>query len=372
MSLREEDKQKSGCSSRGLGLAAAAIGVGIGAALYYIFSKEESRETPDSEGATSAQWNVESPQPLNEDHNSSNDHTTISENTTSDTSMYDDSLDPPSSDHEEIVPSDDSYNPISSSESDCSNDLNGSWVTDVSDPDWMIDTLPSESDANLMINESGWTINSRDEPSFASSESDANYEFSSNLMNNEFDTDGAVNTRDEPSSPSSESDANNQFNSNLVTNDIDRVEPMDTSEDLPSRSNALRTLLLNNERIANAPYMDIRDPESSESEYDNWDVASSIHVPHLAHPTSSRLGCIVRLLTPRRPARPQKNERSSRRSQAFRERTWSLEECSICFEVILKNQEVMSLPCTHNFHQSCILPWIQEHQTCPNCRKAVD
>nr|XP_034838189.1 probable E3 ubiquitin-protein ligase RHY1A [Maniola hyperantus] len=119
MSLREEDKPKTGCSSRGLGLAAAAIGVGIGAALYYMFSKEESRETPDTEGATSAQWNVESP-------------------------------------------------------------------------------------------------------------------------------------------------------------------------------------------------------------------------------------------------------------QTFRERSWSLEECSICFEVILKNQEVMSLPCTHHFHQSCILPWLQEQQTCPNCRKAVD
>ncbi|XP_046975434.1 probable E3 ubiquitin-protein ligase RHY1A isoform X2 [Vanessa cardui] len=56
----------------------------------------------------------------------------------------------------------------------------------------------------------------------------------------------------------------------------------------------------------------------------------------------------------------------------FRERSWTLEECSICFEVILRDQEIMSLPCTHNFHTKCILPWLQEQQTCPNCRKSVD
>ncbi|XP_038220974.1 E3 ubiquitin-protein ligase SDIR1-like isoform X2 [Zerene cesonia] len=56
---------------------------------------------------------------------------------------------------------------------------------------------------------------------------------------------------------------------------------------------------------------------------------------------------------------------------AFRERSWTLEECTICYEVILKNQEVMSLPCTHNFHSACILPWLQQQQTCPNCRTSV-
>lgn len=54
---------------------------------------------------------------------------------------------------------------------------------------------------------------------------------------------------------------------------------------------------------------------------------------------------------------------------AFRKRSWSLEECSICFEIMLKDQELMALPCTHNFHSQCIMPWLQEKQTCPNCRK---
>ncbi|XP_053623266.1 uncharacterized protein LOC128682538 isoform X2 [Plodia interpunctella] len=60
------------------------------------------------------------------------------------------------------------------------------------------------------------------------------------------------------------------------------------------------------------------------------------------------------------------------RDQAFRERSWSLEECSICFDVILKNQQVTTLPCTHHFHSDCIAPWLQEQQTCPNCRKSAE
>lgn len=60
------------------------------------------------------------------------------------------------------------------------------------------------------------------------------------------------------------------------------------------------------------------------------------------------------------------------RQQAFRERSWTLEECSICFDVMLRNHEVMRLPCAHNFHTDCILPWLQEKQTCPVCRKPVE
>ncbi|XP_038220973.1 probable E3 ubiquitin-protein ligase RHY1A isoform X1 [Zerene cesonia] len=75
--------------------------------------------------------------------------------------------------------------------------------------------------------------------------------------------------------------------------------------------------------------------------------------------------------TEQRDALAQESIRKSRRNEAFRERSWTLEECTICYEVILKNQEVMSLPCTHNFHSACILPWLQQQQTCPNCRTSV-
>ncbi|XP_022127381.2 clumping factor A isoform X2 [Pieris rapae] len=62
---------------------------------------------------------------------------------------------------------------------------------------------------------------------------------------------------------------------------------------------------------------------------------------------------------------------SAKKREAFRERSWTLEQCSICFDVILKEQEVMALACTHRFHTSCILPWLEKQQTCPNCRKSI-
>ncbi|VVD03924.1 unnamed protein product [Leptidea sinapis] len=58
--------------------------------------------------------------------------------------------------------------------------------------------------------------------------------------------------------------------------------------------------------------------------------------------------------------------------QAFRNRTNTLELCSICFEAILKDQPEMSFKCTHRFHAGCILPWLEGHQTCPNCRISSD
>lgn len=68
----------------------------------------------------------------------------------------------------------------------------------------------------------------------------------------------------------------------------------------------------------------------------------------------------------------EEERRAILREQAFRERSWSPEECSICFDVMLRDDIVMSLPCTHRFHQHCILPWLQERQTCPNCRKQAE
>ncbi|XP_063371566.1 uncharacterized protein LOC134659791 isoform X3 [Cydia amplana] len=63
---------------------------------------------------------------------------------------------------------------------------------------------------------------------------------------------------------------------------------------------------------------------------------------------------------------------SCEQPHTFRERSWSLEECSICFEIMLKDQDLTSLPCAHNFHSACLAPWLAEQQTCPNCRKAAE
>ncbi|CAD0206532.1 unnamed protein product [Chrysodeixis includens] len=81
MSVREEDRKKSGCPSRGVAIAATALGVGLGAAFYYLFNKRQ--ETPNSEGSSS-HWNDEPPPFLSYSDDS---YTTISENETTDTSM---------------------------------------------------------------------------------------------------------------------------------------------------------------------------------------------------------------------------------------------------------------------------------------------
>lgn len=52
-----------------------------------------------------------------------------------------------------------------------------------------------------------------------------------------------------------------------------------------------------------------------------------------------------------------------------------LEECGVCFEKIKKSEKFRALPCSdtvyHKFHTACIDPWLQNHNTCPLCRREV-
>jgi len=43
-------------------------------------------------------------------------------------------------------------------------------------------------------------------------------------------------------------------------------------------------------------------------------------------------------------------------------------ECAVCKDDFVVDQVVMELPCHHQFHQECALPWLKEHNTCPVCR----
>ena len=46
----------------------------------------------------------------------------------------------------------------------------------------------------------------------------------------------------------------------------------------------------------------------------------------------------------------------------------SSENCSICFEDIILEENLYQIPCRHNFHIKCINEWLEKKDTCPLCR----
>ena len=46
--------------------------------------------------------------------------------------------------------------------------------------------------------------------------------------------------------------------------------------------------------------------------------------------------------------------------------------CSICLEEPQAGDKLIRMNCSHIYHQYCLLPWLQMHNTCPNCRSKLD
>lgn len=46
-------------------------------------------------------------------------------------------------------------------------------------------------------------------------------------------------------------------------------------------------------------------------------------------------------------------------------------ECSICMDSVQLGTEVAVLPCKHWFHFNCIEMWLNQHNTCPHCRRSI-
>ncbi|XP_037132189.1 E3 ubiquitin-protein ligase RNF126-like [Syngnathus acus] len=47
-------------------------------------------------------------------------------------------------------------------------------------------------------------------------------------------------------------------------------------------------------------------------------------------------------------------------------------ECPVCKEDYHVDESVRQLPCNHLFHNDCIVPWLEQHDTCPVCRKSLN
>jgi E3 ubiquitin-protein ligase RNF115/126 len=43
-------------------------------------------------------------------------------------------------------------------------------------------------------------------------------------------------------------------------------------------------------------------------------------------------------------------------------------DCAVCKDDFEEEQEIITLPCRHAFHDECIVPWLKVNGTCPVCR----
>ena len=44
--------------------------------------------------------------------------------------------------------------------------------------------------------------------------------------------------------------------------------------------------------------------------------------------------------------------------------------CTVCLEDVKKGQQVITLPCVHQFHANCIRGWLRANNRCPICRSS--
>lgn len=45
-----------------------------------------------------------------------------------------------------------------------------------------------------------------------------------------------------------------------------------------------------------------------------------------------------------------------------------LNQCAVCQDEFEKGSKVKQMPCKHVYHDGCLIPWLQLHNSCPVCR----
>jgi len=49
-----------------------------------------------------------------------------------------------------------------------------------------------------------------------------------------------------------------------------------------------------------------------------------------------------------------------------------IKDCSVCQEDYNKDDVVLTMPCNHTFHKTCLTTWLSLHNSCPSCRKGLN
>jgi len=98
---------------------------------------------------------------------------------------------------------------------------------------------------------------------------------------------------------------------------------------------------------------------SFDDQLDNSVTASLHETPAPKRPTQASF---IRGLPMSRLEQPDLDERSALDASDPRQ------QCSICREAFKSGEMLKQLPCSHEFHESCICPWLQSNNTCPICR----
>jgi len=44
------------------------------------------------------------------------------------------------------------------------------------------------------------------------------------------------------------------------------------------------------------------------------------------------------------------------------------QDCTVCSDTFRRGEKIRKLPCRHIFHDKCLMPWLEQNTTCPNCR----
>ncbi|KAF6174241.1 hypothetical protein GIB67_033773 [Kingdonia uniflora] len=56
------------------------------------------------------------------------------------------------------------------------------------------------------------------------------------------------------------------------------------------------------------------------------------------------------------------------KTMIFEKEDTSKEPCGACLDEFLLGDKIVDMPCMHTFHESCIVRWLNEHNSCPLCR----